>query len=66
MQNALIIKPNAIVAANGVVHLLSNVIDPLIEAAGGFFGPTTEVVKGVETTFGPLMNLAVAMLNLYS
>jgi uncharacterized surface protein with fasciclin (FAS1) repeats len=64
VQNALVIKPNAIVAANGVVHLISNLIDPFAEGIGGFYGPSKEVVEGVETTFGPLLSLAMSALNI--
>ena len=64
VQNSLVVKANAIVAANGVVHLISNLIDPFIGATGGFFGPTEEVVKGVEATYGPIIRFAVASLNL--
>ena len=64
MQNALIVKADAIVAANGVVHLISNVIDPFIGAAGGFFGPTKEVVQGVEASFGPIIKLVIGVLNI--
>lgn len=64
VQNALVIKSDAIIAANGVVHLISNIIDPFIDATGGFFGPTIEVVQGVETTFGPIIKLALSMLNI--
>jgi uncharacterized surface protein with fasciclin (FAS1) repeats len=64
VQNALVIKPNAIVAANGVVHLISNLIDPFAEGIGGFYGPGKEVVEGVETTFGPLLSLAMSALNI--
>jgi uncharacterized surface protein with fasciclin (FAS1) repeats len=63
VQNALVVKPDAIIAANGVVHLISNIIDPFIDATGGFFGPTTEVVQGVETTFGPIIKMALSLLN---
>jgi uncharacterized surface protein with fasciclin (FAS1) repeats len=63
VQNALVVKANAIVAANGVVHLISNVIDPFADAAGGFYGPSKEVVQGIETAFGPLVNLAMSVLN---
>ena len=63
VQNALVIKPNAIVAANGVVHLISNLIDPFAEGIGGFYGPSEEVIEGVETTFGPLLSLAMSALN---
>ena len=63
-QNALVVKPDAIVAANGVIHLISNIIDPFIGAAGGFFGPTKEVVMGIETSFGPIIKLAIAALNI--
>lgn len=63
VQNALVIKPDAIVAANGVVHLISNVIDPFGDAAGGFYGPTKEVVAGIESTFGPIVKLAMIYLN---
>jgi uncharacterized surface protein with fasciclin (FAS1) repeats len=64
VQNALVIRPNAIVAANGVVHLISNLIDPFSEGIGGFYGPTEEVVEGVETSFGPLLKLAMSALNI--
>jgi len=64
VENALVLTTNAIVAANGVVHLISNLIDPFIGATGGFFGPTEEVVKGVETTYGPIIRFAIASLNL--
>ncbi len=64
VQNALVVKADAIVAANGVVHLISNIIDPFIGAAGGFFGPTKEVVKGVESSFGPIIKLAIGILNI--
>lgn len=64
VQNALVIRPNAIVAANGVVHLISNVIDPFIGAVGGVYGPTSEVVKGVEGLFAPLVNLVMTALNI--
>ena len=63
-QNALVVKADAIVAANGVVHLISNIIDPFIGAAGGFFGPTQEVVNAIETTFGPIIKLAIGVLNI--
>jgi uncharacterized surface protein with fasciclin (FAS1) repeats len=64
VQNALVIKPNAIIAANGVVHLISNIIDPFIPATGGMYGPTVEIVKGVEVIFAPLVNLARTALNI--
>lgn len=64
-QNALVIQANAIVAANGVVHLISNIIDPFVDAAGGFYGPSVEVIEGAETEFGPLVSLAIAMLNIF-
>lgn len=64
VQNALVVKADAIIAANGVVHLVSNIIDPFIGAAGGFFGPTKEVVKGVEASFGPIINFAIGALNI--
>lgn len=34
VQNVLVVQTNAIVAGNGVVHLVSNIIDPFIDAAG--------------------------------
>jgi uncharacterized surface protein with fasciclin (FAS1) repeats len=64
VQNAFVVTPNAIVAENGVVHVISNVIDPFILAAGGFFGPTKEVVVGVETTVGPLVRMITQFLNI--
>ena len=64
VQNSMVIKPNAIVAANGVVHLISNLIDPFISATGGLFGPTEEVVENVEAIYGPIVKLAIAYLNL--
>jgi len=64
VQNAFVVTPNAIVAENGVVHVISNVIDPLIGATGGFFGPTKEVVVGVEKTVGPLVRLITQFLNI--
>ena len=63
VQNSLVVMADAIVAANGVVHLVSNLIDPFIDAMGGFYGPTEEVVKGVETTFGPIIRFVIASLN---
>ena len=57
IQNSLIIVPNAIIAANGVVHLISNVIDPFIPATGGFYGPTVEITRGIHTLFAPLVKL---------
>jgi uncharacterized surface protein with fasciclin (FAS1) repeats len=64
VQNAFVVTPNAIVAENGVVHVISNVIDPFILAAGGFFGPTKEVVVGVENTVGPLVRMISQFLNI--
>ena len=64
VQNALVVKADAIIAANGVVHLISNIIDPFIGATGGFFGPTKEVVEGIETSFGPIIKLAMGALNM--
>jgi len=60
----MVIKANAIVAANGVVHLISNLIDPFISATGGLFGPTDEVVQSVEAIYGPIVKLAIAYLHL--
>ena len=65
VQNALVVKANAIVAANGVVHLISNLIDPFAEAMGGFYGPTGEVVHGIESEYGPLVQFAIAALKIY-
>lgn len=64
VQNAFVVTPDAIVAENGVVHVISNVIDPFILAAGGFFGPTKEVVVGVERTVGPLVRMISQFLNI--
>jgi uncharacterized surface protein with fasciclin (FAS1) repeats len=64
VQNAFVLQANAIVAANGVVHLISNIIDPFIGATGGFFGPTKEVIEGVESAFAPIVQFAVNAFNL--
>jgi uncharacterized surface protein with fasciclin (FAS1) repeats len=64
VQNAFVVTPNAIVAENGVVHIISNVIDPFILATGGFFGPTREVVEGLENTLGPLVNFIRGFLTM--
>ena len=61
-QNAFVVKSDAIVAANGVVHLVSNLIDPFAFAIGGVLGPTREVVKGFFVEFGPWIRLAVNAL----
>jgi uncharacterized surface protein with fasciclin (FAS1) repeats len=65
VQNALVIQPNAIIAANGVVHLISNLIDPLIPATGGFYGPTVEILRGLQTLFTPLIRLVMTLLETY-
>jgi len=63
VQNAFIVTPDAIVAENGVVHIISNVIDPFILATGGLFGPTKEVVAGLDNTLAPLMRFLQGYLN---
>ena len=40
----MVVKADSIIAANGVVHLILNVIDLFIDAAGGVLGPTEEFV----------------------
>jgi len=64
VNNALVTKFNAIVAANGVIHLISNVIDPFIAGTGGFYGPSPQIVAGLVTEFGPYVQLALQALDI--
>jgi len=64
VNNALVVQFNAIVAENGVVHLVSNVIDPFIAATGGFYGPSPLVVAGLVKEFGPYVELALKALDI--
>jgi len=63
VQNAFVVTPDAIVAENGVVHIISNVIDPFILATGGFFGPTKEFRAGLDNTLAPLASFLKGYLN---
>jgi uncharacterized surface protein with fasciclin (FAS1) repeats len=64
VQNAFVVTPNAIVAENGVVHVVSNVIDPYILATGGLFGPTEGSVVDIDSApLGPLFGLIRGFLN---
>ena len=67
VQNAFIVTPNAIVADNGVVHIISNVIDPYILATGGLFGPTKGLVVEIDSApLGPLVWMIREFLNIRS
>jgi uncharacterized surface protein with fasciclin (FAS1) repeats len=62
VQNTLVVQADAIVAQNGVVHIISNGIDPFITAAGGVFGPTKEVLAGLKSIFSTLISLIMTFL----
>jgi uncharacterized surface protein with fasciclin (FAS1) repeats len=65
IQNAFVVTPNAIVTKNGVVHIISNVIDPYILVTGGLFGPTEGLAVEIDSApLGPLVWMIRGFLNI--